>query len=120
VIANYGGRRQAQAVTAQSGYLSVNDRRLHFGLGAAQSADLEIRWPSGLWESVRAVSADRLITLREGAGVVKVESLVRRADNGNPVGRLSLPWHGRSYQTERISDRAHTSENVASRDFVSV
>jgi hypothetical protein len=74
VIAIYGGRRQAQAVTAQSGYLSANDRRLHFGLGAARSADLEIRWPSGLRESVKAVAADRLITVREGEGVVKVES----------------------------------------------
>ena len=58
----------------RSGYLSVNDRRLHFGLGAAQSADLEIRWPSGLRESVKAVSADRLIAISEGAGVTKVES----------------------------------------------
>jgi hypothetical protein len=54
--------------------LSVNDRRLHFGLGAAQSADLEIRWPSGLQESIKGVSADRLVSIREGAGVVKVES----------------------------------------------
>ena len=74
VVATYGGRRQAQAVTAQSSYLSVNDRRLHFGLGAAQSADLEIWWPSGLREPIKAVSADRLITIQEGAGVVKVES----------------------------------------------
>jgi enediyne biosynthesis protein E4 len=74
IIATYGGRRQAQAVTAQSSYLSVNDRRLHFGLGAAQSADLEIRWPSGQRESVKAVAADRLVTILEGAGVVKVES----------------------------------------------
>jgi hypothetical protein len=74
VIASYGGRRQAQAVTAQSGYLSVNDPRLHFGLGAAQSADLEIRWPSGMRESVKAVSADRLVTIHEGAGVMKVVS----------------------------------------------
>ena len=66
-------RSQAQAVTAQSGYLSVNDRRLHYGLGAAQSADLEIWWPSGLRESVSAVSADRLIAIQEGAGVVKAE-----------------------------------------------
>jgi hypothetical protein len=78
VIATYGGRRQAQAVTAQSGYLSVNDRRLHFGLGAAPSADLEIRWPSGLREPIKSVSADRLITIKEGAGVVKVESFSAR------------------------------------------
>ncbi len=74
VIAAYGGRSQAQAVTAQSSYLSVNNRRLHFGLGAARSADLEIRWPSGLREPVSSVSADRLVTIQEGGGVVKVES----------------------------------------------
>ena len=78
VIATYGGRKQAQAITAQSGYLSVNDRRLHFGLGAAQSADLEILWPSGLHESVRAVPADRLVAIREGEGVVKVDSFAAR------------------------------------------
>ena len=73
VIAAYGGHRQAQAVTAQSSYLSVNDRRLHFGLGAAPTADLEIRWPSGARESLKAVPADRLVTVREGEGVVKTE-----------------------------------------------
>jgi hypothetical protein len=73
VVAAYGGRRQAQAVTAQSSYLSVNDRRLHFGLGTASVADLEIRWPSGGRESLKAVPADRLITVREGEGLVNTE-----------------------------------------------
>ena len=35
VTARYGGRMQAQEVTAQSSFYSANDRRLHFGLGAA-------------------------------------------------------------------------------------
>jgi hypothetical protein len=82
VIATYGGRRQAQAVTAQSSYLSVNDRRLHFGLGPAASADLEIWWPSGLRETVKAVSADRLVTIQEGAGVVKAESFAAPRQRG--------------------------------------
>ncbi|HWR52377.1 MAG TPA: CRTAC1 family protein, partial [Bryobacteraceae bacterium] len=73
VTATYSGRKQAQAVLAQSGYLSVSDRRLHFGLGAATSADLDIVWPNGLRESVKGVGADQLVTVREGAGVVKAE-----------------------------------------------
>jgi hypothetical protein len=77
VIVSYGGRKQAQAVMAQSSYLSVNDPRLHFGLGTAVSADLEIFWPSGLHESVKGVAADHLITLREGEGVVKAEIFKR-------------------------------------------
>ena len=35
VTARYGGKVQAQEVLSQSTYLSVNDSRLHFGLGAA-------------------------------------------------------------------------------------
>jgi hypothetical protein len=58
-------------VTAQSSYLSVNDSRLHFGLGAAAAADLEIRWPNGARENVAKVAADQLVTVQEGAGVVK-------------------------------------------------
>jgi len=70
VTAIYGGRRQAQAVLASSGYLSCGDRRLHFGLGAAELADLEIAWPSGAREQIKAVHADQFVTVKEGAGVV--------------------------------------------------
>jgi len=45
---------------AQSSYLSVSDRRLHFGLGHATSADLEIRWPNGGREKFSGVAADQL------------------------------------------------------------
>jgi hypothetical protein len=70
VVASYGGRRQAQAVLAASGYMSSSDRRLHFGLGTAETADLEIRWPSGMRESLKGVAADHLVTVKEGAGVI--------------------------------------------------
>src|SRR4051812_48275647 len=71
VVAQYGGRRQAQEVTAQSSFYSADDRRLHFGLGAATTADLTIRWPSGATEQIGAVEADQLIVVREGAGVLR-------------------------------------------------
>ena len=70
VTAAYGGRRQAQAVLASSGYLSCGDRRLHFGLGAAEMADLEIVWPSGARENIKTVHANQLVTVKEGAGIV--------------------------------------------------
>ncbi len=73
VIATYSGRRQAQAVMAQSSYLSVNDRRLHFGLGQATSAALEIVWPNGVSEKVADVPCDRLVVVREGSGVIHSE-----------------------------------------------
>ena len=73
VVASFGGRKQTQAVTAQTSYLSVNDQRLHFGLGTAATADLEIWWASGGREAVKRVDADRMVTIREGEGVVKTE-----------------------------------------------
>ncbi len=71
VTAHFGGKLQAQEVQSQASFYSVNDSRLHFGLGAAESADLEIRWPSGAREILRNVRADRLVVVREGAGIVR-------------------------------------------------
>ena len=70
VLVRYGGKVQAQAVLSQSSYYSSNDPRLHFGLGASSSADLEISWPNGLREKFKGVAANQLITLREGTGIV--------------------------------------------------
>ena len=79
VIATYGERRQAQAVLAQSSYLSVNDRRLHFGLGAESQASLEIRWPNGKGEKIADVPADQLVVISEGSGIIRRENFRRAA-----------------------------------------
>src|SRR5437764_1757268 len=73
VVAAYGDRRQVQAVMAQSSYLSANDRRLHFGLGAAASANLEVRWPNGGLERFTDVAADQLVVIREGSGIIRTD-----------------------------------------------
>ncbi len=73
VSASYGGRIQAQELTAQSSFYSANDRRLHFGLGAATSADLTIRWPAGATETIANVKADQLVVVREGAGILRTQ-----------------------------------------------
>jgi hypothetical protein len=71
VVARYGSRRQAQEVMAQSSFYSVNDPRLHFGLGAETSVDLTIRWISGAVETYPKVKADQILTIREGKGPVR-------------------------------------------------
>jgi len=73
VTATYGERRQAQAVLASCSYLSSGDRRLHFGLGGIDNADLEISWPSGAREQLKSVAADQLVTVKEGLGIVARE-----------------------------------------------
>lgn len=71
VVVQYGGRIQAQSVTSQASFLSSNDPRLHFGMGAASVADIQVLWPTGLSEKFTNVSANQLVTIREGEGIVK-------------------------------------------------
>jgi hypothetical protein len=65
VTARYGGKVQAQEVTSQGSFYSVNDPRLHFGLGAATVADLEIRWPNGQIQRLTQVKAGRIVEVKE-------------------------------------------------------
>jgi enediyne biosynthesis protein E4 len=70
VVVHYGGKKQAQAVLSQSSFYSSNDPRLHFGLGNATTADVEVFWPSGARENLKAVAADQLLVIKEGTGIV--------------------------------------------------
>jgi hypothetical protein len=71
VIAKYGGKIQVQAVMGQTSFYSVNDRRLHFGLGSNTHADLEIHWTNGLIEGFAGVESNQLLTIREAQGIVR-------------------------------------------------
>jgi len=70
VLVHYNGKVQGQEVLGQSSFLSVNDRRLHFGLGSARTVDLEIRWPSGIKQSFKDVASNHLVTVDEIKGIV--------------------------------------------------
>ena len=78
VLAKYGSYQQIQTVMAQSSFYSVSDRRLHFGLGKATEADLEIRWTNGFVEVIKGVSANHLVTVREKHGVLRTEQFSRK------------------------------------------
>ena len=78
VTAHYGGKVQAQEVLSQASYYSANDLRLHFGLGPADKADLDIRWPNGATERIAGVAANHLVTIREGSGVIKTEAFPKK------------------------------------------
>ena len=71
-----GSRTQSQEVHSQSSYYSVNDFRLHFGLGELDKADtLRIRWPNGMRETLTNVAADRVVFIAEGKGIVDTKEL---------------------------------------------
>jgi hypothetical protein len=79
VTVRSGGKVQVQELMSQSSYVSSNDPRLHFGPGAAEKAELEIRWPMGSVEVHKDVPANRLITLVEGSPDLKAEKLIPAA-----------------------------------------
>ena len=59
---------QIDEVRSGSGYLSQNDLRLHFGIGAHKRIDLiEVRWPSGIVDTIRDVAPNQIITITEGS-----------------------------------------------------
>jgi len=60
------GKRQTAERVAASGYLSQDDSRLHFGLGAATTIDkLLVHWPSGREQTLEKLAVDRVLTVEE-------------------------------------------------------
>jgi len=56
---------QTRFATTGGSYLSSNDKRLHFGLGDANTATAEIWWPSGTRQTAQDVRADQFLEIRE-------------------------------------------------------
>jgi hypothetical protein len=60
------GKRWTAERVAGSGYLSQDEGRLHFGLGAATTIDqLIVRWPSGREQTLEKLAVDRVLTVEE-------------------------------------------------------
>ena len=74
------GRGEAQhgllgEVQTACGYQSASTAWLHFGLGSeARYESIRILWPSGAVEELPGGAADRRLTVREGAGIVREEA----------------------------------------------
>jgi hypothetical protein len=57
---------QYNHMTTSGGYASSSDVPVHFGLGADDHADLiEIRWPSGIVQTMRNVAGDKVLHVTE-------------------------------------------------------
>ena len=61
-----GGRHQMREVLTGSSFQAQSDTRLHFGLGTASEADIEITWPSGERQVFHAVPADHHYVIHRG------------------------------------------------------
>jgi hypothetical protein len=70
VTVRTGSVTQFSEVKGGSSYLSQNDLRQHFGLGAnAKMDEVTVRWPNGQSEVIKNVAADFIYTIVEGQGI---------------------------------------------------
>ena len=57
---------QMETVSTAGSYLSSNDKRAHFGLGKdAAASKVEVRWPSGIVQTLTNVKGDRIAQVDE-------------------------------------------------------
>jgi hypothetical protein len=64
--------QQFATVTTASSYLSSGDKRIHFGLGKEKSAEsIEIRWPSGIVQTLQNIPADQILQVDEPSAPAK-------------------------------------------------
>ena len=86
---------QWATVTTSSGYLSSSDPRVHFGMnGNARAMSIEIRWPSGVVQTLTDVQGDRQVQVDEpGTGRAGSRQGIAKsfaegsADRGTSVGK---------------------------------
>lgn len=63
---------QIDEVRSGGSYISQSDLRLHFGLEKRTRINLiEIRWPSGVVDKITDVSSNRMLTIKEGQGIIE-------------------------------------------------
>jgi hypothetical protein len=61
-----GSPSQMATVTTAGSYLSSSDKRVHFGLGSETTvASIEIRWPSGIRQTIKNIPADQILKVDE-------------------------------------------------------
>jgi hypothetical protein len=71
-----GGMRQTAEIHSGGSYLSQNDLRVHFGLGAATKIDsLVIHWPSGHVDTISDLAPDKFYAVLEGSGIVPTSKI---------------------------------------------
>jgi hypothetical protein len=75
-----GDLTQIDEVRSGASYISQSDLRLHFGLEKRAKIDLiEIRWPSGAVDKITNVNANKLLTVKEGQGIVEQKDVKKTA-----------------------------------------
>ncbi len=65
--------QQTRYLNSAQGFMSANEQLVHIGLGEALSANVEIRWPSGVTQRLDSAPLNRFVTVTEPKGVPRSE-----------------------------------------------
>jgi hypothetical protein len=70
--------QQFATVSTASSYLSSGDKRVHFGIGKDSSvASIEIRWPSGIVQTLKNIPADQVLQIDEPVAPANAKPAVK-------------------------------------------
>jgi hypothetical protein len=86
--------RQFRQILTNTGARGQSAPEAHFGLGDATKIEkLTVHWPSGATQELTGLDADRIITVREGEGVIaSMKATVKPPLETNPLGVLTEAW----------------------------
>lgn len=85
--------RRTTLVQAGSGFLSERSKELLVGLGqSTRILKVEVRWPSGLVQTLSDVPLDQRVSLTEGSDTLRAEPFRKRADGSvAPTPATGMP-----------------------------
>ena len=70
--------QQFATVSTASSYLSSGDKRVHFGIGKESSVEsIEIRWPSGIVQTLKNIPADQVLQIDEPVAPANAKPAVK-------------------------------------------
>ena len=88
VMVRVGGRTLVAEKRSAASYLSQNDARMFFGLGASEEAEqVEIAWPSGLRQVLTGVRAGQVLRVVEPEASAAQEAVGATLAQAEPQGR---------------------------------
>jgi enediyne biosynthesis protein E4 len=99
-----GKHTQMDEVHSGDSVMSMSDLRLHFGLGQAKVVDIiEVKWPTTQKiEKFTHIEANQILTLKEGAGIVKAEKVQTGHSRLSAVETGAPETGGRDGKTPKV------------------
>ena len=77
------GLSNSRIVQGGSGYLSMNPKQQHFGVGGAQAVDVEVTWPSGEKQKFSDLATNRAYTISQAAGLMSRTAALQPGSGGS-------------------------------------